>query len=185
MAVNSGTARDCIAAVRRGFRRTFCCSAVLEYPFSKLAEQIISEPFVSRVPVAELRERPGVKAPYPGFVPSALASSGKVKTGSPVESLEKINNSRRGTSVDLSLERLRNCEFTTMKRRWTDEDISSLKSMARRYPTEQIAKALARGVPATVMMAHSLRISLRLRPKKGSGVVDLRDPQIRENAEAP
>ncbi len=58
-------------------------------------------------------------------------------------------------------------------RAWTEEDIEKLRSMARRYPTKDIAKALGRGVPATVMMAHSLRISLRLKPKKGSGVIDL------------
>jgi hypothetical protein len=62
-----------------------------------------------------------------------------------------------------------------MKRPWTEEDIAKLKSMARRYPTRQIAKTLGRGVPATIMMAHVLRISLRLKPKNGSGVPDLRN----------
>ncbi len=62
-----------------------------------------------------------------------------------------------------------------MRKPWTEEDIVKLRSLARRLPTRQIAKELGRGVPATVMMAHSLRISLRLRPKKGSGEVDLRD----------
>jgi hypothetical protein len=61
-----------------------------------------------------------------------------------------------------------------MRRPWTDEDIAKLQSMARRYPTKHIAKELGRGVPATVMMAHSLRISLRLKPKKGSGISDMR-----------
>jgi hypothetical protein len=62
-----------------------------------------------------------------------------------------------------------------MRKPWTEEDIAKLKSLARRVPTRQIAKELGRGVPATVMMAHSLRLSLRLRPKKGSGEADLRD----------
>jgi hypothetical protein len=61
-----------------------------------------------------------------------------------------------------------------MRRPWTDDDIAKLQSMARRYPTKQIAKELGRGVPATIMMAHTLRISLRLKPKKGSGLSDLR-----------
>jgi hypothetical protein len=63
-----------------------------------------------------------------------------------------------------------------MVRPWTEEDIEKLRSMARRYPTKAIARELGRGVPATVMMAHSLRISLRLKPKKGSGICDLREP---------
>jgi hypothetical protein len=53
-----------------------------------------------------------------------------------------------------------------MVRPWTEDDIEKLRSMARRYPTKDIAKVLGRGVPATVMMAHSLRISLRLSLKK-------------------
>ena len=62
-----------------------------------------------------------------------------------------------------------------MRKPWTEEDIAKLKSLARRVLTRQIAKELGRGVPATVRMAHSLKLSLRRRPKKGSGEVDLRD----------
>ena len=61
-----------------------------------------------------------------------------------------------------------------MRKLWTEEDIAQLKSLARRYPTKEIAQQLGRGMPATIMMAHALKISLRLRPKKGSGEVDLR-----------
>lgn len=66
------------------------------------------------------------------------------------------------------------CVKWTMRRPWTDEDIAKLQSMARRYPTEYIAKELGRGVSATVMMAHSLRISLRPKPKQGCGLSDVR-----------
>ena len=61
------------------------------------------------------------------------------------------------------------------KRPWTADDIAKLKSMARRVLTEEIAKALGRGVSATVMKAHGLGLSLRLKPKRGSGLPDLRD----------
>jgi hypothetical protein len=47
-------------------------------------------------------------------------------------------------------------------------------SMARRLPTAQIARELNRGVSATVMKAHGLGLSLRLKPKRGSGQPDLR-----------
>jgi hypothetical protein len=70
-----------------------------------------------------------------------------------------------------------------MKKRWTDDDIAKLKNMARRYSTHHIASELGRGMSATVMKAHQLGISLRLKPKKGSGLVDLRsdahEPQNR------
>ena len=59
-------------------------------------------------------------------------------------------------------------------RRWTPGDITKLKSMARRYPAARIAQELGRGLPATVMKAHTLGISLRLKPKRGSGETDLR-----------
>jgi hypothetical protein len=61
------------------------------------------------------------------------------------------------------------------RRRWTPEDIDLLKSLARRYPAEQIAKELGRGLPATVMKAHTLGISLRLKPKRESGQADIRE----------
>jgi hypothetical protein len=51
---------------------------------------------------------------------------------------------------------------------WTYEDISKLKSMAQRFPTAQIAQELGRGISATVMKAHELQLSLRMKPKKGS-----------------
>jgi hypothetical protein len=61
------------------------------------------------------------------------------------------------------------------KRPWTADDIARLRSMARWYPTVQIAMELDRGVSATVMKAHVLGLSLRLKPKRGSGQPDLRN----------
>lgn len=54
------------------------------------------------------------------------------------------------------------------RRPWTSDDIAKLTGMAQKYPTSEIAKALGRGLSATVMKAHTLRISLRLVPKGGS-----------------
>jgi hypothetical protein len=54
------------------------------------------------------------------------------------------------------------------QRKWSEEDIAKLNSLARRYPTAQIAAALGRGVSSTVMKAFELRISLRMKPKRGS-----------------
>jgi hypothetical protein len=51
---------------------------------------------------------------------------------------------------------------------WTYEDISKLKSMAQRFPTAQIAQELGRGISATIMKAHELQLSLRMKAKKGS-----------------
>jgi hypothetical protein len=50
---------------------------------------------------------------------------------------------------------------------WSYEDIAKLKSMARRFPTAQIAQELGRGISATVMKAHELQLSLRMKSKKG------------------
>jgi hypothetical protein len=62
------------------------------------------------------------------------------------------------------------------RKRWTDDDIAKLQSMARRYPTAQIAAALGRGISTTVMKAHELRISLRMKPKRGSRLDPNFDP---------
>jgi hypothetical protein len=51
---------------------------------------------------------------------------------------------------------------------WSYEDIAKLKSMARRFPTAQIAQELGRGISATVMKAHELQLSLRIKSKKGN-----------------
>jgi hypothetical protein len=56
------------------------------------------------------------------------------------------------------------------RRRWTDEDVENLQKLARTMPTAEVAKRLGRGRAGTVMKAHELNISLRLKPKVGSGV---------------
>ena len=48
-------------------------------------------------------------------------------------------------------------------RPWTDEDISTLREMAGKHSTEEIAKALNRTVQAVGQRAHKLCISLSLR----------------------
>ena len=64
-------------------------------------------------------------------------------------------------------------------KRWTIEDIVKLRSMAGVYPAAVIAAELGRGLPGTVMKAHGLRISLRVkvtresRPDPGPAGMDL------------
>jgi hypothetical protein len=53
----------------------------------------------------------------------------------------------------------------TAKKRWTEAEVAKLKSMAGNYPVEQIAQEIGRGISATVMKAHDLRVSLRMHPK--------------------
>ena len=79
------------------------------------------------------------------------------------------------------------------RRPWTPDDIAKLKSMARRFPSARIARELRRGLPATVMKAHTLGISLRLKPKRGSGRTDISvkaealapQPQERDTVQSP
>jgi hypothetical protein len=59
-----------------------------------------------------------------------------------------------------------------VRRPWTDEDINKLKSMAQRYPTQRIAAELGRGVSATTVKAHQLRISLKVKSKAKEPHVD-------------
>jgi hypothetical protein len=66
------------------------------------------------------------------------------------------------------------------RRRWTEDDIAKLASLARRRPTMEIAKELGRGYAATVMKAHELGISLRLKPKRGSGHMVAEPDAIKE-----
>jgi hypothetical protein len=48
-------------------------------------------------------------------------------------------------------------------KRWSPEDISKLKNMAQKYPAAKIAEELGRGVAATYVKAHELKVSLRYR----------------------
>lgn len=47
------------------------------------------------------------------------------------------------------------------QRRGTPEDISKLKGMAQKYPAAKIAEELGRGISATMVKAHELKLSLR------------------------
>jgi hypothetical protein len=57
-------------------------------------------------------------------------------------------------------------------RRWSDYDIAKLKSMAQKYPTAAIAAQLGRSTAATIVKAHELNLSLRVRPEKRTTKVD-------------
>jgi hypothetical protein len=50
-------------------------------------------------------------------------------------------------------------------RRWSNEDIAKLKSMAQKYPAAAIAAQLGRSAAATIVKAHELKLSLRVRAK--------------------
>jgi hypothetical protein len=65
------------------------------------------------------------------------------------------------------------------QRRWTADDLIKLRSMAQKYSTAQIAAALGRGLGATMVKAHQLKLSLRMKrgqahsPDPGAAGVDL------------
>jgi hypothetical protein len=48
------------------------------------------------------------------------------------------------------------------RRRWTDEDVTKLRSMAQKYPSARIACELGRETSAIRAKAHKLDISLRM-----------------------
>jgi hypothetical protein len=70
-----------------------------------------------------------------------------------------------------------------ISRRWAEDDIAKLKDMAQKYPVAQIASQLGRGISATRVKAHLLKLSLRMsRPcdpqaisGRGSLDIELRD----------
>jgi hypothetical protein len=47
-------------------------------------------------------------------------------------------------------------------RRWSDEEIAKLKSLAQKCRREVIAAELGRSVGATAVMAHKLKLSLKM-----------------------
>ena len=61
-----------------------------------------------------------------------------------------------------------------MLRRWSEDDLAKLQSMAGKYPAKHIAAELGRGLSAMVK-AHQLRISLRMKPHREGGATSL-DP---------
>jgi hypothetical protein len=51
-------------------------------------------------------------------------------------------------------------------KRWTADDIAKLKSMAQKHPSAEIASQLGRSTGATIVQAHKMKLSLRLRRPK-------------------
>lgn len=51
----------------------------------------------------------------------------------------------------------------TVGRPWSEDDLATLKRMAGRRPTKEIAVELGRSVEATVAVASKLKLSLRTR----------------------
>jgi len=51
-------------------------------------------------------------------------------------------------------------------RRWTADEITKLRSLARRLSTAEIAGQLGRSPSATAVKAHELRLSLRVRNRR-------------------
>ena len=58
------------------------------------------------------------------------------------------------------------------RKRWTDDDVEKLKGMAQKYPAVSIAADLGRGLSATMVKAHELRVSLRMRKKGDQPIVN-------------
>jgi hypothetical protein len=58
------------------------------------------------------------------------------------------------------------------ERRWSADDLAKLKNMAQKFPAAHIAAELGRGLSATMVKAHQLRVSLsvslRMKKKKAS-----------------
>ena len=52
-------------------------------------------------------------------------------------------------------------------KRWTPEEISKLNRMAQKHPVAHIAAELGRGLAATTVKAHELRLSLRVKKPPG------------------
>jgi hypothetical protein len=51
-------------------------------------------------------------------------------------------------------------------RRWTVDDIATLKNLARKYPAAAIAGQLGRSAAATAIKAHELKLSLKMQRRK-------------------
>jgi hypothetical protein len=43
------------------------------------------------------------------------------------------------------------------------EEVSKLQSMATKYPAAKMAEELGRGIPATMVKAHQLKVSVRFK----------------------
>lgn len=53
-----------------------------------------------------------------------------------------------------------------MTRDWTEDDVARLKAMAQKFPTARIARDLGRSIGATIVKAHQLKLSLRIKSGK-------------------
>jgi hypothetical protein len=58
-------------------------------------------------------------------------------------------------------------------RRWTADDIATLKNLARKYPAAAIARQLGRSAAATALKAHELKLSLRIQERKAEAETPL------------
>jgi hypothetical protein len=68
-------------------------------------------------------------------------------------------------------------EESMRRKRWTDAEVEKLRSLAGKYPTEQIAQMLQHPPAAVVKMAHHLKISLGFyRHRQPAASVDLGPP---------
>jgi hypothetical protein len=57
-------------------------------------------------------------------------------------------------------------------RRWSDKEVAKLKSMAQKFPATAIAAQLSRSTAATILKAHELKLSLRVRREAPTMDVD-------------
>ena len=57
------------------------------------------------------------------------------------------------------------------RKRWTDDDVEKLKVMAQK-PGSQHCGRLGRGLSATMVKAHELRVSLRMKKKADQPIVN-------------
>jgi hypothetical protein len=66
-----------------------------------------------------------------------------------------------------------------ISRRWNEDDIAKLRDLAQKRSRAEIAAQLGRGVSATVVKAHKLKISLSTRRRNKAqpqSAVDPRQP---------
>jgi hypothetical protein len=62
-------------------------------------------------------------------------------------------------------------------KRWTADDIAKLKNMAQKHRSAEIASQLGRSTGATILQAHKMKLSLRLRrPKEEESSLSGADP---------
>jgi hypothetical protein len=55
-----------------------------------------------------------------------------------------------------------------MRRNWTPDEVAKLKSLAGKMPAAKVASDLGRGLSATMVKAHQLRVSMKYRPERAA-----------------